>query len=215
MTVTAHAGAYGTEENTLASVNEIIKHEGEIDIIELDVTFRPDGTPVIIHADEAKDGQGESFDEALRIIAEESTLKVNLDLKNFTGEWLKTVGELVKKHNLGDRAFFTGVDAKNMQIVRESCPEIPYYMNCKIFVSSKRNIDSLIDKIKTGGAVGANMCHECCSKPFAKAVHDNGLLLSIWTCNDAKSVKKAKGLGADNITSRKPDIEGLGTSSNA
>lgn len=206
MTVTAHAGAYGTEDNTLASVREIIKHDGEIDVIELDVTFRPDGTPVIIHAGEAKENEGESFDEALRIIAEESKLQINLDLKNFKGEWLKNVADLIKKHGLSERAFFTGVEIQDVETVRTFCPGVPYYLNCKICVSSRRNIDSLIAKIKNAGAVGANMFHGACSKPFAKAAHESGLLLSVWTCNNEKTVAKAKALNADNITSRVPDI---------
>ena len=43
-TITAHAGALGTKPNTLSSLKKAI--EFGVDIVEVDLTFRPDGTPI-------------------------------------------------------------------------------------------------------------------------------------------------------------------------
>ena len=48
MTITAHSGAFGTPDNSLEYVKKVLEEHCEI--FEIDVTFRPDGTPVVIHS---------------------------------------------------------------------------------------------------------------------------------------------------------------------
>lgn len=60
-TVTAHTGALLTKRNSVKSVITSIK--ACADIIEVDVTFRKDGTVVIIHSDSPADNEGVLFEK--------------------------------------------------------------------------------------------------------------------------------------------------------
>ena len=46
MTVTAHSGAFDTPDNSLEYIRRVL--DAGCGILEMDVTFRPDGTPVLI-----------------------------------------------------------------------------------------------------------------------------------------------------------------------
>jgi hypothetical protein len=46
-TITAHTGAFDTDENSLESVQAAINHN--VDIIEIDIRQRPDGTLIMDH----------------------------------------------------------------------------------------------------------------------------------------------------------------------
>ncbi|HHU84456.1 MAG TPA: glycerophosphodiester phosphodiesterase [Clostridiales bacterium] len=206
MTVTAHSGAYDTEDNTLFSVKEIVRHQKNIQIIELDLTFRPDGFPVMLHAENAKITEGESFEEALLYIAENSDLSINIDLKNFNPEFLPAVNELIKKYDMLGRVFFTGVSYDKADTVKSSCPDIRFYINHLTPLFTQKAINDFIEKIIEKQALGTNIHYGIASKKLSDSLHEKGLLLSVWTVNDKKTADKLKKICVDNITSRNPDI---------
>ncbi|HZJ75694.1 MAG TPA: glycerophosphodiester phosphodiesterase family protein, partial [Clostridia bacterium] len=127
-TVTAHTGAMNTKHNSLQSIDAAIFYKA--DIAEIDVAFRKDGTPVIIHSSEPKDDEGILLADALKCVAKSDVLRLNLDLKAFwnTG----AIEELLIKHNLQKRAFFTGVFPENVAEVKNNSPLVPYYINASI-----------------------------------------------------------------------------------
>ena len=208
MTITAHAGAYETQDNTLESIRTILSHKDEIDVIEVDVTFRDDGTPVIIHAGNAGVDGGESLDEALGLIAKESDLMVNLDLKNFNPDFIPSVVELVNRHGLQKRAFWTGIDAEFMDVVTKCSPTIPRYLNCKLILRHQKDIEAIAAIIEKYDCEGANMHFASTSHRLAELLHDRGRKLSLWTCNNEAEVKIAMSYNPDNITSRFPAMVG-------
>ena len=107
MTVTAHSGAFGTPDNSIDYVKKVLEENCEI--FEIDVSFRPDGTPVIIHDGHPKANEGILLRDAFSLISADPALQMNLDLKSVKN--LPAVDELLDRYGLTDRAFYTGVDA--------------------------------------------------------------------------------------------------------
>ncbi len=202
-TVTHHAGAMGQKPNTLESVSYSVYHGAKC--IEVDVSFRPDGTPVIIHSDSPSQNQGESLDMALKIIAGSRKCKINLDLKSTAN--LPAVDELIYNYNLEERAFYTGVGESWVEKVKSES-KIPFYLNHAVTKEEAEDRDAgkaLVERIKAMGAIGVNTPYSFCSEQLCKMMHRRDLYVSVWTINSIDKAKELLEAGVDNITSLKPD----------
>ena len=204
MTITAHSGAFGTPDNSLEYVKKVLEEHCEI--FEIDVTFRPDGTPVVIHSGSPKADEGVLLEEVFALTAEDPAIRMNLDLKSVKN--LPVVDALLDRFCLTERAFFTGVDAGWAPVVKaNSC--LSYYLNADVAPwnrSKKACLLKLADKIASLGAVGINTHYSNCRHAMVEAFREKGMPVSVWTVNDAKNAAKYVALGVDNITTRHPDL---------
>lgn len=200
-TLTAHTGCEGTKDNSLEAIQK--GYESGADIVEFDVHFTKDGTPVLAH--DGADDSTVTLDEAFALIRELEGLKVNVDCKTTIN--LKAIAETAEKHGVKDRIFYTGIGEKDIVAVKQQTPEIEYYLNTGVNAAKKNNeayLNSLADKIISLGAVGINMHYRDCSKKLAEIMHKRGLKVSVWTLNKDSHMPRVVELGADNITTRKP-----------
>ncbi len=200
-TVTAHTGCEGTADNTLESMRA--GAFAGADIVEIDLQFMPDGTPVLCH-NEPKGKKFPTLDDAFALL-KELEVKMNVDVKSAAD--IPAVKSLAEKHGVLDRIFFTGVEEEKVKAVKEGAPGTEYFLN--VGVDKKKNtdkayIDSLIRKVKDCGAVGINMNYKGCSKMLVEAFREEGLLVSLWTANDKKAMVRCCYYEPDNITTRKP-----------
>lgn len=203
-TVTCHAGSFSTKPNSLESVEVAVKWGA--DIVEFDVSFRPDGTAVIIHDSAPSMNQGILLDDALKIVASVDKCKINLDIKSTAN--LPEADRLVNKHGLFERVFYTGVFEDWVDTVKNTSA-IPYYLNHKITAEEANSIDlinGIISKTQSCGAIGINSNYRFATKEFTDIAHQNGLLVSLWTVNKIKDMVKVIEMQPDNITTKKPDI---------
>ena len=203
-TVTYHAGAMHTEPNTVFSVKSAIEDNAQI--VEFDVSFRPDGTPVIIHDSAPDDSQGELLGNALKVVAEHPTCKINLDIKSMKN--LGMVDELVRSYGLFERVFYTGVFEDWVETVKKTSA-IPYYLNYNISaneVKDETQLQSVADKVKDYGAIGINSNYRNANKRFVEVMHKNGLVVSLWTVNSISDMPKVLAYCPDNITTKKPQL---------
>lgn len=203
-TVTFHAGALGTKPNTLDSIIKSLEYGAKV--VEFDVTFRPDGTAVIIHSDAPKADEGVLLDEALAIVAADKESKINLDIKSTAN--LPEVDRLVRKHGLFERVFYTGVFEEWVETVKKTS-EIPYYLNHKLTAeesNSEEKLQALAEKIISLGAIGLNSNLKNASTLSTEVMHKNGLLVSLWTANKPSDMSKVIACLPDNLTTKKPHI---------
>ena len=203
-TLTYHAGALNTKPNTVESIEAALGHGAEV--VEFDVTFRPDGTPVIIHAAAPAENEGVLLDEALAAVARDNKCKINLDIKSTAN--LPQVDILVKKHGLFERVFYTGVFRDWVETVKANS-EIPYYLNHKVSAEESENtelLQNLAEEIISLGAIGLNSNYRYASATATDVMHKNGLLVSYWTVNGTKTAAKVIGYRPDNITTKKPHL---------
>ncbi|MBQ2841908.1 MAG: glycerophosphodiester phosphodiesterase [Clostridia bacterium] len=203
-TVTYHAGAMHTKPNTLNSIQAALNKDAQI--VEFDVSFRPDGTPVIIHNSEPNSNQGVLLESALTVVAKHPSCKINLDIKSTKN--LAEVDLLVKKHGLWKRVFYTGVFEDWVEAVKNNS-EVPYYLNHKITpeeASDKSLAQSIANLTKKLGAIGINSHFENASKLFSEVMHENGLFVSLWTVNKPKKMSEVLACSPDNITTKRPAL---------
>lgn len=201
-TITCHAGAMLTKANSLQSVEESVSWGA--DVVEFDVSFRPDSTPVIIHNSSPESNQGVLLEKALEIVAKSENCKINLDLKSTKN--LPEVDRLVRKYGLFDRVFYTGVFADWVDTVKATS-EIPYYLNHNFSKeeANKESATAVAEKIKALGACGLNSNLKFVTKEVVDVMHANGLPVSLWTAKTPKDMVKALKTCPDNITTKKPN----------
>lgn len=202
-TVTAHTGSMRTPNNSVKSISAAIK--AGADIAEMDVTFRKDGTPVIIHSAKPGDGEGVLFTEALKEAKKSATLRLNLDLKAFWNT--AAVQKALTDAALLERAFYTGVSAERVKEVKSGSPLVPYYINASIKEDERENADALhalAEKILEFGGIGLNIQYKQVGKTTVDIMHENGLLVSVWTVRRKVDIKRLLKLGVDNITTKNP-----------
>ena len=203
-TITFHSGALNQEKNSLESIKHSIDYGA--DVVEVDVSFRPDLVPVIIHKNNPKKNEGELFEEAVKIVSADPKCRMNLDLKNFAN--LPEIDKIIKKYNMISRVFYTGVSEEWVEIVKKNSI-IPFYLNFKVNKLSyykKKNAIAFAKKVKKLGAIGFNVRYINASKNLCLAIRNEGLLLSIYVVNDIKTIKRVLLLYPDNITTNKIDF---------
>lgn len=201
-TYTAHTGCCGTEDNSIASITSGYSYAAEI--VEFDLTFNDEMTAVLCH-DEPVGGEV-TLEEAFSYISQYDALQVNVDAKTHDGLW--QVQEMAEKYGILDRIFFTGIEEENVEAVKNSAPDVPYYLNVDVESPSKHTqeyLASLVKKVKDAGAIGINFNKRGASAELVKVFHDNGLLVSIFTVDSELEMYKILLCKPDNITTRYPD----------
>jgi glycerophosphoryl diester phosphodiesterase len=201
-TYTAHTGCVKTADNSLEAIEEGAKYGA--DVIEFDLNFLPDGTPVLSH-DKPK-GNEITLDQAFKKVSEYENLKVNVDVK--TTKNLKAVYPLAQKYGIEDRIFYTGINSDFVDAVKKDSPEVPYYLNVSVDKPRKQTpeyLEDLVKTVKESGAVGINFNKDHATKELVDTFHENDLLVSIWTVNKKRKMYKILFLAPDNITTRRPD----------
>ena len=193
MTITAHAGAMGSKPNTLESIEVCVRVAS---IIEVDVRFRG-GVPILSHD---KNCNGPLLEDCLALVAG-SEAGINLDLKERSG--IPSVVSLVRQYGLEGRAFFTGVCADDAEAVKES--GLAYYLNC---VPRGKNTAALVKTAEALGCAGLNIPYKTAGAKLLEEAHAAGLLVSVWTVDRVRAMRRMVRLGVDNITTRRPDICG-------
>ena len=185
-TVTAHAGALNTKDNTLNSVKTALACGAAI--FEVDVRFLPDGMPAIDHN---KVGPESVKLEEVFALMRGSEIQINLDMKENTD--VPRMAELVAQYGLQGRAFMTGLSKSACRKLR-GCG-LPYYLNGASAAAAKKL-----------GAAGININYLKCTEKRVRAAHERGLSVSVWTVNSPEAMRNMLRRGADNITTRCPDV---------
>lgn len=205
LTVTAHSGCMNTPSNSVESIQK--GFESGADMIEIDIRFASDGTPVLSHSvTEKSEKDVVKLAEAFDFIKNYPGKKANLDIKETSN--LKRIAALAREKGVEGQIFFTGVWPRFVRRVKKDCPEIPHYLNynCIAFLSEfTPYIKYLISRTKKAGAVGINMNKNGCSAKLIMKFHEADLLVSVWTIRRVDDAKKYLAMKPDNITCVNPD----------
>ena len=204
ITITAHTGCENTPENSLEAIEKGASLGA--DIVEFDIRFDKNNNPILSH-DEPTGGEV-TLEQAFEKLSEYENLKVNLDIKCTTN--LYAVQTLAEKYNLLDRAFYTGVFAQFVDAVKTDSPKLPYFLNITDVIPSDEHTEeyllSLVEKVKSYGAMGINFHFDNASKALVETFHKNNLQVSIWTVNEIEDFKRIIDFAPDNITTKFPGI---------
>lgn len=202
-TVTAHAGAFNTEDNTLESIKTAIKNG--VDIVEIDVRQRPNGTLVMGHDIIMTNNDGVEISLAFEFIKKSDVL-VNLDVKEIKA--LGALHDLIVEYGILEKVFLTGIEQGQANNVLEHCPDVDFYINyipSRIKIFSDDYQKKIIDMLDATGAIGINCNHTYSSRTLSDILHKNGYKLSVWTVDTERQMKRSLVNKPDNITTKHPD----------
>ena len=200
-TITAHTGCEGTVDNTVPAIQAAF--DSGADVFEIDIYFDNDGVPVLSH--DAPVGNEVKLDEAFAMMEKKDGILCNLDIK--VTDNLKAIVASAKKHNVLDRVFYTGIHDGFVENARYNTPEIPYYLNVGLIPAEEQNeeyILSIVNKIKECGAIGINSQFRNVTPELIDTLHQNNLLVSVWTVNEEADMLNIMKLKPDNITTQRP-----------
>jgi len=203
-TITAHTGAFNTPANSLESVQAAI--DNDVDIAEIDVRQRPDGTVVMGHDIITTNNDGVEISIVFETV-KESKLRLNLDIKDMKA--LPELHRLIFEYGLEKRVFLTGIASYQAKAAAENCPDIDYYINyvpSRIKIFSEDYQQKLLDMLEKTGGIGINCNHANASKTLSDLLHENGYKLSVWTVDKKHQMKRALVNKPDNITTREVDM---------
>lgn len=209
-TVTGHTGCLDPDgnqspDNTPEAVT--CAYKCSADIVEIDLRFADDGTPVLAHNSVRGIPVSElhTLEEAFTLLAEYKNMQINIDVKDTAN--LRAVKRLAKHYGVYDRIFFTGIDLGKMPSVRRQNLGIPYYVNLNVFPPFNSILllpQALVAITKATGAMGINFNYTGASERIFNAFRRASMKVSVWTVNKENDIRRISALAPDNITSRNP-----------
>ena len=202
-TITAHSGAFDTPDNSIEFVEKAIDYG--VDVIEIDIRQRPDGTLVMGHDIIPTNTNGVELESVFKLV-KDTKIRLNLDIKEI--KLLPDLHEMLVKEKMLNRVFLTGIEEWRAKDVNEKCPDVEFYIN---YVPSRIKIFSLdyqqkiLKMLEETGAVGINCNHANACRTLSDVLHEGGYKLSVWTVDRSYHMKRALVNKPDNITTNHPD----------
>lgn len=216
VTAVAHRGdPYRARENTLPSIRSAV--ERGADAVEVDVRITRDGVPVLLHdatldrlwgrdlrldrlthreLTELTAGGVPTLREALLAVGAH---RVMVDLPGSTDESVRRTVGVVRECGAGDRVYYCA-GPQAMLRVRAADPSAEIAMTWTTLAPPR---PALLDAVRPRwlnyrfGLVGAEL---------AERNHRDGLLVSAWTADTGRTMRRLIRHGVDSITTNRIDV---------
>jgi glycerophosphoryl diester phosphodiesterase len=201
--VVAHAGCEGTGPDSLESVAAGIA--AGADVVEVDVRFLPDGTPVLSHdALGGNPGTGlVRLERVVSLLLASPGIALNVDMKE---PHAASMGPVVAPLAAENRVYATGLAACDIPVFARECPGIPYDVNIPGDAVRFRSARALRELVRESRALGARaLCinHRCVSRRLFAVCAGEAFPLHVWTVDDARSMRRMISRGAASVTTRR------------
>ncbi|GHJ36334.1 glycerophosphodiester phosphodiesterase [Streptomyces sp. TS71-3] len=220
VTAVAHRGdPYRFRENTVPSLRSALGRGA--DAVEIDVRVTRDGVPVLLHDDtlerlwgheaplaaltaaevaEVTEGGVPTLAEALDAVAErDAGARVLIDLPGASKAAVSRVVAVVRDRGAGDRVYYTGA-AQAMLSVRAADRDAEIALTWTTLAAPR---PVLLDAVAPRWL---NYRFGLVSRDLADHVHAAGLLLSVWTPDTGRSMRRLLAMGVDGITTNRVDV---------
>ncbi|MFF5705767.1 glycerophosphodiester phosphodiesterase [Streptomyces sp. NPDC012794] len=217
LTAVGHRGdPYRFRENTLASVRSAFARGA--DAVEVDVRLTRDGVPVLLHDEtlerlwghdvrldavtaaqlkELTDGRVPTLRQALTEAGAEDG-RLMIDLPGASYETVKTVVGLVRECGARDRTYYCA-GPNTMLAVRAADPGAEIALTWTTLSPPRR---VLIDAVAPRWL---NYRFGLVSRELTQALHRDGLLVSAWTADTKRSMRRLLRAGVDSVTTNRVD----------
>ncbi len=204
--VTAHAGCLDTLANTLQSFEAALALP--VDYLEADVRFAPDREAYLSHDPLPAPLQRNAMrlSELLELVASHPTIRLNLDLKEYSG--VREMSDLLQRSGMAARVLLTGITTDVVSKVRGEIDGLPYLLNRRPSLGerfTRAGAGDLVRRIRDCGARGLNAPHRLLTRRLAHALSAAGLVVSVWTVDGERGMRRMMRLPVDNITTRRVD----------
>ncbi|MGW2745641.1 glycerophosphodiester phosphodiesterase [Streptomyces sp. NPDC001450] len=216
VTAVAHRGApYRFRENTLDSLRSALGLGA--DAVELDVRLTRDGVPVLLHdetlkrlwehdrplrslsADEVRGLTAGGVPTLAEALAATGDSRVMVDLcGRVDRRTVQRVMDVVRQSGARDRVYYCA-HAEAMLAVRAADPAAEIALTWTTLAPPR---PALLDVVRPRWL---NYRFSLVDRDLAARVHRDGLLLSVWTPDTRRSMRRLLDLGVDSITTNRVD----------
>lgn len=215
VTVVGHRGdPYRVRENTLPSLRSAI--EQGADAIEIDVRLTRDGVSVLLHDASLKRLWGHDRPLAKLTRAEVAELtgggvptlrealfavgahRVMIDLPGASEQVVRTVVGAVRECGAGERVYYCAGPA-TMLAVRAADPSAEIAMTWTTLAPPRPVLLNAV------GARWLNYRFGLLGPELTDRLHRDGVLVSAWTADTRRTMRRLVGLGIDSITTNRVD----------
>ncbi|WP_405776647.1 glycerophosphodiester phosphodiesterase [Streptomyces sp. NBC_00859] len=215
VTAVGHRGdPYLFRENTLPSVRSALQRGA--DAVEIDVRLTRDGVPVLLHdatlerlwghdrpldritTDELRGLTGGGVPTLREAVTAVGSHRIMIDLPGATPEAVRTVVGVVHECGASERTYYCA-GATAMLAVREADPAAEIALTWTTLTPPR---PALLDAVKPRWL---NYRFGLLSPELCERVHRDGLLVSAWTPDTKRSMRRLIGFGVDSITTNRVD----------
>ncbi|MFJ4619302.1 glycerophosphodiester phosphodiesterase [Streptomyces sp. NPDC088812] len=217
VTAVAHRGApYRFRENTLDSLRSALSLGA--DAVEIDVRLTRDGVPVLLHdetlkrlwererpllsltAAEVRELTGGGVPTLVEALAATGDRRVMLDLPGTRDvRTARRVVDVVREAGAADRVYYCA-DAAAMLAVRAADPAAEIALTRATLAPAR---PALLEAVRPRWL---NYRFSLVGRDLVARVHDDGYLLSVWTPDTRRSLRRLLDLGVDSITTNRVDL---------
>lgn len=217
VTAVAHRGdPYRFRENTLDSLRSALTRGA--DAVEIDVRLTRDGVPVVLHdatlkrlwehdrplsalsADEVRELTGGGVPTLAEALTATGEARLMLDLPGLSDvRAARRIVDVIRERGAGERVYYTA-DARAMLAVRGADPAAEIALTRSTLAPPRA---ALLAVIKPRWL---NFRFTLLDRELVAAVHRDGLLVSCWTPDTRRSMRRLIAMGVDSITTNRVDV---------
>ncbi|MEU1279531.1 glycerophosphodiester phosphodiesterase [Streptomyces sp. NPDC005805] len=218
VTVVGHRGdPYRVRENTLPSLRSAF--ERGADVVEIDVRLTRDGVPVLLHddslkrlwehdrplarltAEEVRELTGGGVPTLAEALTATEGRRLLIDLPGATPASVRTVLGTVRECGAAERVAYCA-GTSTMLSVRAADPGAEISLTWTTLAPPR---PVLLDAVRPKWL---NYRFGLVRPDLAARVHDRGLLLSVWTPDTRRTLRRLLAAGVDSITTNRVDVLG-------
>jgi glycerophosphoryl diester phosphodiesterase len=216
VTAVAHRGdPYRHRENTIASLRSALQQGA--DAVEIDVRLARDGVPVLLHdatlkrlwqqdrpltalsSDEVRGLTAGRVPTLVEALTETGGCRVMIDLPGGpSARAVRRIVDVVRQCDAGERVYYCA-GAETMLAVRAADPSAEIALT---WTSTAPPRPAVLDAVRPRWL---NYRFGLVDRDLAARVHAGGHLLSVWTPDTRRSMRRLLGLGVDSITTNRVD----------
>ena len=209
MFITAHSGADGTPDNSLAFVRHALTLP--VDAFEIDAHRRADGVLVIAH-DSDPTGRYDgcpTLREVFTLAAQRPALAINCDLKDAGLE--RAVGALFADCGGANPLFFSGTVApaqtpRGVTVLRNAEELVGGFYDRMRAGEEVACAQDIAASCLADGVTVANVYYRACTDRFRETLAAHGIGVSVWTVDAPADALRFQAAGAFNLTTRAPGV---------
>ncbi|CAM5715306.1 glycerophosphoryl diester phosphodiesterase [Streptomyces purpurascens] len=206
---------YRHRENTVASLRSALRRGA--DAVEIDVRLTRDGVPVLLHDEtlkrlweqerpvralsweEVRGLTGGGVPSLAEALAATDGHRVMIDLPGSPGvRAVRRVMDAVREAGAADRVYYCA-GAETMLAVRAADPDAEIALTWTTLAPPR---PGLLEAIRPRWL---NYRFSLVDRPLAEQVHRDGYLLSVWTPDTRRSMRRLLAAGVDSITTNRVD----------
>ncbi|NKI45461.1 glycerophosphodiester phosphodiesterase [Streptomyces physcomitrii] len=216
VTAVAHRGVpYLARENTLDSLRLAL--ELGADAVEFDVRLTRDGLPVVLHdaslkrlwgheralrsltAKEVAELTGGGVPSLTEALAATGGARVMVDVPGATAADVRRIVAAVQEAGAADRAYYTAA-TEQMLRVRAADPAAEIALTWTSLAPPRPGVLAAV------APRWLNYRFGLVDRDLVRRVHDNGLLVSAWTPDTRRSMRRLLAAGVDSLTTNRLDV---------